>query len=88
MLRRLIGAAITILGVLLVLFVPVGGVINCPNPGFCHEQGASDYWGLINYPAGWDTLAVPMLIVGVALVVTGIVLMVKHRRSTRSPLAG
>jgi len=50
--RRVVGAALTILGVLLVLFVPAGGVISCPNPGFCHKQGASDYWGLINYPPG------------------------------------
>jgi hypothetical protein len=80
--RRVIGAGLTILGVLMVLFEPVVGVTGCPDPGFCHEQAASDYWGLINYPPGWDTLAVPMLIVGAALVVTGIVLMRKARRTT------
>jgi len=80
--RRVIGATLTILGVLMVLFEPVVGVTSCPDPGFCHEQGASDWWGLISYPPGWDTLAVPMLIIGVALVVTGIVLMLKRRRLT------
>ena len=86
--RRVIGAALTILGVFAVLFAPVGGTVGCPNPGLCREQGASDWWGLIDWPAGWDTLAVPMLIVGVTLVVTGIVLVVKRRRPARSPLAG
>jgi hypothetical protein len=56
--RRVIGAALTILGLLLVLFEPVIVVVGCgdcvagsndPRCG-CHEQGASDWWGLINYP--------------------------------------
>ena len=50
--RRVIGATLTILGVLMVLFEPVVGVTSCPDPGFCHEQGASDWWGLISYPQG------------------------------------
>jgi drug/metabolite transporter (DMT)-like permease len=86
--RRVVGAALTVVGVLMLLFVPVGGVINCPDPGFCHEQAASDYWGLVNYRPGWGKLAVPMALIGVALVVTGVVLLVKHRRSRRSPVAG
>jgi len=82
--RRVIGATLTILGFLALLFAPVGGVVGCPDPGVCREQGASDWWGLINYPPGWDTLAVPMLIIGVAFVVTGIVLLIKPRRSRGS----
>jgi hypothetical protein len=35
---------------------------------------------LIHYPPGWDKLLFPMLIIGVALVVTGIVLLVRVRR--------
>ena len=86
--RRVVGAALTVAGVLMLLFVPVVGVTSCPDPGFCHEQGASDYWGLVNYPPGWGKLAVPMALIGVALVVTGIVLLVKRSRSGRSPLVG
>ena len=40
---------------------------------------------MINWPPGWDRLAVPLLIIGVALVVTGIVLLIKARRSRGSP---
>ena len=83
--RRVIGAALTILGVLVVLFEPVGGVVGCPDPGVCREQDASDWWGLVDWPAGWDKLAVPMLIIGVALAVTGVVLLIKPRRSSGSP---
>jgi hypothetical protein len=83
--RRVIGATLAILGVLAVLFAPVGGVVGCPDPGVCREQGASDWWGLVDWPAGWHTLAVPMLIIGVALIVTGIVLLIKPRRSRGSP---
>jgi hypothetical protein len=87
--RRVIGATLTILGLLLVLFEPVIVVVGCadcvagsndPRCG-CHEQGASDWWGLISYPPGWGRLAIPMLITGVGLVVTGIVLLVRARRS-------
>lgn len=35
----------------------------------------------ISWPGGWDKLFLPMLIIGVALVVTGIVLVIKARRS-------
>ncbi|HKR72093.1 MAG TPA: hypothetical protein VJT16_24890 [Streptosporangiaceae bacterium] len=93
--RRVIGAALTVVGVLMVLFVPVGGVVGCvdcvagaqdPRCG-CHDYGAYDWWGLIHYPPGWDKLVFPMLVIGVALVATGIVLLVK-RRSGSSPSVG
>jgi len=80
----------------MVLFEPVVVVTGCADciPGAndptcgCHEQGASDWWGLVSYPPGWGRLAVPMAVIGVALVVTGVVLLVKRRRSRRSPLLG
>lgn len=82
--RRVIGATLTVVGVLLVLFVPVVSVTQCVDgvkAGYCREQGSSNFWGWVDYPAGWgDKLATPMLIIGVALVVTGIVLIVKARR--------
>jgi len=40
---------------------------------------------LINWPAGWERLFLPMLIICVALVMTGIVLLIKPKRSTGSP---
>ncbi|MGN6793962.1 MAG: hypothetical protein ACTHJW_16365 [Streptosporangiaceae bacterium] len=43
----------------------------------------------MDYPRGWDgTLAWPMFIIGVVLVVTGVVLLVKRSGSRRSPLVG
>ncbi len=82
--RRVIGATLTVLGVLVLLFEPVEGAMRCA--GGCREQGASSWWGLVDYPAGWgDKLAWPMLIIGVALVVTGIVLLLKPGRSRGSP---
>jgi LPXTG-motif cell wall-anchored protein len=88
--RRVIGAMLTVLGVLLVLFEPIVVVNECVDfvngrAGYCRNQGASDWWGLISYPTGWEKLTWPMLIIGVALVVTGIVLLVKRRRSRGSP---
>ena len=91
--RRVIGGTLTMLGVLLVLFEPVIVVTMCADcvagahgsTCGCHEQGASDWWGLINYPPRWDKLAVPMLIIGIAFVVTGIVVLIKPRRSRFSP---
>jgi hypothetical protein len=79
--RRVIGAALTILGVLVLLNLPVGGVASCLNPGVCREQGVSGWWGLIIYPPWWHRLAVPMLIIGIAFVVIGIVLLIMPRRS-------
>ncbi|HEX2321381.1 MAG TPA: hypothetical protein VHJ18_20600 [Streptosporangiaceae bacterium] len=90
--RRVIGAALTIVGVLAVVFVPVVGVGGCADcvPGVhdptcgCRDYGSYSLWGL-HYPPGWDKLAVPMLIIGIALVVTGIVLLVRARRPRHSP---
>jgi len=80
--RRLVtGASLMIVGVVLLLFEPVGGVSSCPNPGFCSSQTYRLFF-LIGWPAGWwDRLTLPQLIVGLALVVTGIVLIVRARRS-------
>jgi len=87
--RRVIGVTLTILGVLMLLFEPVGATGYCADftdrAGVCRKVSANSWWGLINWPAGWDALFLPMLIIGVALVVTGIVLLVKARRSGCSP---
>ena len=86
--RRVIGAALTLLGLLVLLFAPVHMVQGCVysfDSGVCGVQGASSLWGLVDYPAGWRlTLALVMWIIGVALVVTGIVLLVRARRSRRT----
>jgi len=78
--RRFIGTTLTIVGVLILLFEPVGGVSSCPDPGYCSDQTYRLFF-LISWPAGWwDGLALPQLIIGVALLVTGVVLLVKARR--------
>ena len=101
--RRVIGATLTVLGVLILLFEPVVGVGGCADPiggrveqslgraelgdlpGICRDYGSYSWRGLIHYPPGWEhKLALPMLIIGVALVVTGIVLLIKPRRSRGS----
>jgi len=83
---RVTGAALTILGVLIMLFAPVGATGGCADlGGGCREFSANSWWGLIHWPAGWDTLFLPMLIIGVALVVTGVVLQIKPGRSRGSP---
>jgi hypothetical protein len=82
--RRVIGATLTILGALVLLFGPVHVVQRCVysfDAGVCGGQGASSWWGLVDYPAGWERLALLMLVFGFALVVTGIVLLIKARRS-------
>jgi hypothetical protein len=89
--RRVIGATLTILGVLILLFEPVGATGYCAdfiedNPAAgCHKVSANSWWGLINWPAGWDKLFLPMLIIGVVLVVTGVVLLIRARRSGSAP---
>jgi uncharacterized membrane protein len=89
--RRVIGAALTVLGVLVLLFKPAHGVSLCADSFVtgsvgCRDQGGSSLWGWVDYPPGWnDTLAWPMFIIGVVLVVTGIVLLVMRRRSRGSP---
>jgi len=84
--RRVIGATLTIVGVLVLLFEPVGATGYCADPGGgCHKVSADSWWGLIHWPAGWDTLFLPMLIIGVALVAIGVVLLIKPRGSRFSP---
>jgi uncharacterized membrane protein len=87
--RRVIGAMLTILGVLVVLFAPAWGVVGCTDftdrPGVCRDCGSDSLSGFIHWPPGWDKLFLPMLITGVALVVTGIVLLFKARRFRVSP---
>jgi hypothetical protein len=91
--RLVLGATLIVLGVSAVVFVPVigvGGCGNCvagardPSCG-CHDYGSYDWWGLIHYPPGWYKLFLPMGIIGVALVATGIVLIIKNSRSRGSP---
>jgi hypothetical protein len=83
--RRVIGAALTILGVLVLLFEPIGATGYCADPGGCHKVSADSWWYLVQWPAGWDKLFFPLLIIGVALVLTGIVLLIMPRRSRGSP---
>jgi hypothetical protein len=84
--RRVIGATLAVLGALVVLFEPVGAATEaakpCPILTICRQVSANSWWGLIRWPAGWDKLFVPMLISGVALVLTGIVLLIRARRFT------
>lgn len=97
--RRVIGAALTIVGVLTVLFAPAWGVVGCAS---CVEGYDNPMCGCyefttalavpINWPTEpvgvdlrpstveWDKLFLPMLIIGVAVVGTGIVLLIKPRR--------
>jgi uncharacterized membrane protein len=83
--RRVIGATLTVLGVLVLLFQPVRATGYCPTDvGVCRKSSATSWWGLINYPPGWDTLFLPIFIIGVLLVVTGIVLLVMRGRSRGS----
>jgi len=89
--RRVIGAALTVIGVLVLLFKPAQGVSGCADnfvtgSAGCRDQGGSSLWGWVDYPPGWDsTLAWLMFIIGVVLVLTGIVLLLKRRRSRGSP---
>ena len=91
--RRVIGATLTTLGVLMLLIEPVAGVGGCPlfiegkATGGCRVY-STDWWGLIHWSPWWaHKLAFPMLIIGVALVVTGVVLLIKARRARGSPSA-
>ena len=80
--RRVTGVTLTILGVLILLFEPVGATGYCIDPGGCHEVSADSWWYLVHWPAGWDKFFLPLLIIGVALVVTGLVLLIRTRGST------
>ena len=93
--RRMIGAALTIVGVLAVVLTPTVGVGGC-GAGSASAHGpvqlpvrcfraTHSLAGLVNWPWGWDKLFLPTLIIGVALVLTGIVLLITPRRSRRLP---
>jgi hypothetical protein len=86
--RRVIGATLTIVGLLAVAFAPAGGVTQCvdcirdfddPICG-CHTFTNSLAVPL-TWSGYWDKLFFPMAIVGLALAVTGIILLIKARRS-------
>ena len=93
--RRVVGAALTVVGVLMLLFMPAGGVTQCAD---CFKDfddaicGCHTFTNSLVVPltwrGDWDKLGWPMALIGVALVVAGVVLLVKRRRSRRSPLAG
>ena len=85
--RRVIGATLTVLGVLILLFAPAPGeAVGCAaSTGGCRNYGSTSLTGLIHWPPGWYNLSLPMLIIGVALVVTGIVLLIKAKGSRGSP---
>jgi LPXTG-motif cell wall-anchored protein len=80
--QRVIGAALIVLGVVVLLFMPVEVVALCARG--CREQGSSSLSDWVDYPPGWGTLAWPMLIIGTVLVATGFFLLLKRRRSTGS----
>jgi len=78
MLRRVIGAAVTAVGVLAVVFAPLHlDVVGCDCPG---PFGSHSFQEWIYWPPGWYWLHRPMQIIGVALVVTGMVFMRRARR--------
>ena len=86
--RLMTGALLMIVGVLAVLSAPSGGVTGCldciagshdPICG-CHTFTTS-LAVPITWSGDWGTLFLPMAIVGLAFVVTGIVLIVRARRS-------
>jgi hypothetical protein len=68
---RVVGAALTILGVLAVIFAPEQ--LDSVRVGLSY--GSYSLWQLIQWPPGWSWAFLPMLIIGVMLVLTGIVLM-------------
>jgi hypothetical protein len=86
--RQVVGAALTVVGSLILLLAPVHVVQGCVysvDAGVCGvEQGSSSMWGWVDYPAGWYWAILPMAFIGIALVVTGIVLLIKRRRSRGS----
>jgi drug/metabolite transporter (DMT)-like permease len=92
--RRVVGAALTVVGILMVLFAPAWGVTSCPsciaiNDPACGCQKFTDSLVVpMRWSGDWAKLFFPMAVIGVALVVTGVVLVVKRSRSTRSSLVG
>jgi drug/metabolite transporter (DMT)-like permease len=90
--RRVVGAALTVVGVLMLLFAPnPNGYVVCgasPGTWECPDYRTS-FAAPIHWPRVWaHYLTLPMALIGVALVVIGVVLVVKRRRSRRSPVAG
>jgi len=83
--RRVIGATLMIVGVLMLLFAPLpNGYVLCAGASGawrCPDYRTS-FWDSIHWPRGWaDKLTLPMRIIGVALVLTGTVLRIRARRS-------
>jgi hypothetical protein len=74
--RRLLGAAVTTVGVFTVLFAPAHQIVcgDCPN------YGSYSFQEWIHWPPGWSWAFLPMLIIGIALMVAGMVLMRRARR--------
>jgi hypothetical protein len=80
--RQVVGTALTVVGVLMLLLAPVRitqGCVYSFDVGSCNvDKGSSSVWGWVDYPAGWFHLLVwPMAFIGVAFVVTGVVLLLK-----------
>jgi len=73
--RRVIGAALIIVGVMTVLLAPE----HSDACGDCSNYGSSSLWNLMHWPQGWLWAFLPMVIIGVALVVSGIVLIGRVR---------
>ena len=94
--RRVVGAALTVVGVLMLLFMPTGGVEQCldcfEETSTTHICGCQTFTNSLVVPltwrGNWDKLGWVIGVVGIALVVTGLVLLVKRTRSRRSPLVG
>jgi hypothetical protein len=87
---RVIGVTNMILGVLVLLFAPAPlGVAGCSEvtrdgatPG-CYEATFS-LSGLITWPGGFDKVGVPMMLIGVVLLASGVVMVFKATRSANS----
>lgn len=74
--RRLIGAVVTTVGILAVVFAPAHQIVcgDCPN------YGSYSFQEWIQWPPGWYWVHRPMLIIGAALAVAGMILMRRARR--------
>jgi hypothetical protein len=93
MLQRAIGAALAILGVFAVVLAPTVAVGGCGAsrstahgpvqlPLRCY-RATNSLAGLVNWPGGWERYFLPKLIIGIALVLTGVVLLIKPNRPDR-----
>jgi sugar phosphate permease len=75
------GVTISILGILILLFEPVGAAGSCSDfGGGCSNLSANSWWGFIHWPAGWDEFFLPMMMIGIALIVAGVLTLIKARR--------